>query len=99
MVALHMSVDYAYSMQLKPAAENLLVRISRGPSTGITLSTDAQSYRVALALERDGLVSVGQHTVRRVSVRRYVSLTGKGQQAVARILDSRLDEINRSEQA
>jgi hypothetical protein len=84
-------------MQLKPAAENLLVRISRGPSTGITLSSDTQSYRIALALQRDGFVQFSRRTVATVSVRWLVRLTGTGEQAAARIVDSRVDEINRSE--
>lgn len=83
-------------MQLKSAAENLLVRIARGQSTGITLSSDAQSYRIALALQRDGFIAFS-HRISIISVRWLVCLTSKGEEAVARILDSRLDEINRSD--
>lgn len=84
-------------MQLKPAAENLIVRISRAGLPGLSLSSDAQSYRIALALQRDGFVEFIRRTVATVSVRWLVRLTGKGEQAAARIQDSRLNEINRSE--
>lgn len=84
-------------MQLKPAAENLLVRISRAGLTGLSLSSDTQSYRIALRLQDTGLVQFVRRSTARMGARWTFRLTGSGEQVAARIQDSRLDEINRSE--
>lgn len=86
-------------MALKPAAEDLIVRISRAGTDGLSLSSDAESYRIALRLRDAGLVEFVRRQIRTVSVRWTVRLTGKGEQVAAAIADSRLDEINRSEPA
>lgn len=86
-------------MQLKHAAEKLILRISRAGLPGLSLSSDTLSYRVALDLQRHGYALFSRRTVATVSVRWTVRLTGKGEQEAARIEDSRLDEINRSEPA
>lgn len=84
-------------MSLKPAAENLIVRISRAGADGVSLSSDGESYRIALRLRDAGLVQFVRREKRTISVRWTVRLTGKGEQVAASIADSRLDEINRSE--
>jgi len=80
-------------MQLKPQAERLLVRISRAGQ--LSLSSDTQSYRIALAMQRDGLVIFGNRHEARMAARWTVRLTGLGEQHAARIQDARVDEMNR----
>lgn len=86
-------------MKLKPEAEALLIRISRAGADGLSLSSDTKSYRIALALRNDGLVRFVRRSVARMAARWTVRLTGTGEQRVASIEDSRVDEINRSEPA